>query len=146
MSNQWRIDEHVEKYKHFCQDDGWKQVEALEILTSPEQQKPKRTEDIFPKELQNDKIKNKSNEIKTTEERIDRKDLIYKTNKHIFNLQQFLTISSIFSCKIMLGKADKKPSNLSENILEFHNKTKSRSKADKPRKKTFRSITALYQG
>ena len=46
----------------------------------------------------------------------------------------------------MLGKADMKPSNLSENILEFHNKTKSRSKADKPRKKTFRSITALYQG
>lgn len=125
----------MEKYKHFCEDDGWNQAEALEILKSPEQQKPKRTEDIFPKELQNDKIKNKSNEIKTAEERIDRKDLIYKTNKHIFNLQQFLTISSIFSCKIMLCKADKKPSNLSENILEFHNKTKSISKADKPRKK-----------
>ena len=46
----------------------------------------------------------------------------------------------------MLGETSKKQSNLLQNILEFKNRARPRSKGDKQRKNTFKSINALYQG
>ena len=70
---------------------------------------------------------------------------------YAFNFQQFETKrsfgNSIFNGKIALGEANKNQSNVQENILEFNNKARPRSKADKQRKNvTYEGANALYQG
>ena len=48
---------------------------------------------------------------------------------------------------ITISEADKKQNNLSEVILNFSNKVRSRSKADKDNKRyTYERANALYQG
>ena len=91
------------------EDQGEKHVESLEITKSPEQQKPKSIEGIFLKDLENIEIKKGINEIKTIEEKIDGKYLVYETNKYTFNFQQFKILRSlcdnIFNGKIRLSEA-----------------------------------------
>ena len=90
-------------------------------------------------DYQNNENKKEINKIKTIEERFVRKDLIYETNKYVFNFQQFKTIKSfgesIFSCKITLDETDKKQGNLLNNIIYFNSRTKPRVKSDKEKKK-----------
>ena len=63
-------------------------------------------------ELEHNTIKDELNGITKCEEKIDRNDLKYKTNKHIFDLEQFQTKrsfeDSIFDGEITTSKADKK--------------------------------------
>ena len=74
-----------EKQIKTIKNPGRKQAEALKILKLAKyQRKPKWTEGIFPKELENSKINNELNEIKTLEEKLDRNDLKHETNKHIY--------------------------------------------------------------
>ena len=42
---------------------------------------------MFPKDQQNIKTEKETNEIKTIEKKIERKDLIYEENKKIFHFQ-----------------------------------------------------------
>ena len=65
-----------EKRMKTIEDQIRKQIEALVILKPMEhQEKTKSIEGIFPKELENNEIKNKLNESKNLEEVIDRDDL-----------------------------------------------------------------------
>ena len=63
-------------------------------------------------------IKNRTGEIKTWEEIIERKDLKYETNKYRFDFQQFKTM---YNGKINRKEARIKQVILLENILNFNN-------------------------
>ena len=58
--------------------------------------------------MKNIEIKNEIDEIKKWEEKINRKDLKYKTNKYTYNFQQFETIrpfgESIYTSKISIDE------------------------------------------
>ena len=54
-------------------------------------------------------------------------------------------VDSIFKGKITLGEADKKQRILLENILEFSNRVRLRSKTDKKKTRdTYKNINFLY--
>ena len=84
-----------EKQTKTIEEHGQKQVKALEVL-KPEENKEdiKSIEELFPKEMRNNEIKNEIDGIKKWEEIIKRKDLKYETNKYRFDFQQFKTIRS----------------------------------------------------
>ena len=96
-------------------------------------------------------INNKINEIRKWEEEIKRKDLKCKTNKYLFDFQQFETIrsfgDSIYTGKINIDEPEMDQSNLLENIVKFNNKFKAKTKEGKAKKpNTFDSVNALYEG
>ena len=98
----------------------------------PKTKNSKSIERNFRKDLKNSEIRNELNEIKKLEERIDRNDLKYETNKYVYNFQQFETIrswdDSIFSEKISISQAEEDQSSLLKNIVEFNNKSRPRTK------------------
>ena len=110
-----------------------KKTEALEVL-KPEETK----EGIFPKEMRNDEIKNEVYEIKKWENKIRRKDLKYEANKYAFDFQRFKTTrslgESIYNGKINIDESEMKQTNLLENIMDFSNKSRPRSKKEKHKK------------
>ena len=78
-------------------------MKALEVLKSEEnQQDLKSIKGIFPKEMRTNEIKNEINEIKKWEEKIKRKDLIYKANKYKYDFQKCETIRSFGVNKILV--------------------------------------------
>ena len=96
-------------------------------------------------------INDKINEIRKWEEEIKRKDLKCKTNKYLFDFQQFETIrsfgNSIYTGKINIDEPEMDQSNLLENIVKFNNKFKPKTKEGKAKKpNTFDSVNAPYEG
>ena len=73
--------------------------------------------------MRTDKIKNELYDIKKWEEKIKRKDLIYKTNNHRYDFQQYDTMRSfgdnIYTAKININEAEMNQTNLLENFVEF---------------------------
>ena len=105
------LGEALEKQTEVIDDQGKKQVEALKVLKPEDHpQKPKSIKWICSKDLENNEIKNESNKVKKSEENIHRNDLIYETNKYVYNFQQFKTIrffdESIHIGKITISKTD----------------------------------------
>ena len=100
------LEKALEKQRKIIEEQGKKQVEALEVL-KPELNKEgiKWIEGIFPKEMKTNEIKNEIDETKKWADKIKRKDLKYETNKHIhvYDFQQFETITS-FGDNIYTGK------------------------------------------
>ena len=101
--------------------------------------------------MRTDEIKNKINDIKKWEKKIKRKDLKYETNRYKFVFQRFETLrsfgDSIYNGKVRIDEAEMEQTNLLENIVNFSNKSKPRSKRDKDKKQnTYDSINALYEG
>ena len=81
-------------------------------------------------------------------EKINRNDLINELNKYIYDFRIFRTKrsfgDSVFAGKITISGADKKQSNLLEVILNFNNKVRQGSKADKEKKSnTYESANSL---
>ena len=71
-----------EKQIKAIEDQGQKQVEALSTLKSNNYL---TIEDVIPKNaLNNDEAKKELDKIKEIEKNVDRKKLIYKTNKYIY--------------------------------------------------------------
>ena len=68
--------------------------------------------------MRTNEIKNEIDDIEKREEKINQKDLKYKTNKYLYDFQQFETISSFadsfYSGKINLIEAELYQSNLLE--------------------------------
>ena len=83
-------------------------------------------------------IKNEIDKIKKWEEKIKRKDFIYRANKCKYNFQQYETIKSfdesIYIGKINIDEAEIDQSNLLENMVEFNKKSRPRKKEDKEKK------------
>ena len=101
--------------------------------------------------MRNDEIKDEIYEIKSWKNKIKQKDLKYETNKYVFDFQRFATIrsfgESIYNGKIKIDEAEMKQTNLLENIMNFSNKSRPRSKKEKDKKQNaFDSINTLYEG
>ena len=89
--------------------------------------------------------------IKEIEKIVNRENFIYKTNKSVYNFQQFETIKffakNIFAGQSTLDNADKYQSNLLHEIFDFNKNMKPRSFRKKKQKgDTLDSINALFQG
>ena len=99
------------------------------------QQKPELISGIFPKDLESTEIKNEISELIKLEYKINRNDLVYESSKQVYDFIRFQTIrsfgDSIFTGKITLSEADKKQSNLLDDISNFNNKVRPGSKAEK---------------
>ena len=140
-----------EKQIKTIEEQGKKQVEALEVLDPEKNKKQKSVEGLFSKEMKNVEIKNEIDDIKKFEKKIKRKDLKFETNRYIFDFQQFETIrsfgDSIYNGKVNIKEAEIKQTNLLENIINFSNKSRSKTNKQKDKKQiTFDSINALYEG
>ena len=110
----------------------------------------KNTLKDFPKEMRTNEIEKYIDEIKKWDEIIKIKDLKYEIIKHKFDFQQFKTIrsfgDSIYNDKINIKEVKKKQNNLFENIVNFNNKGRPKSKKDKGKKQnTLDSIDTLYE-
>ena len=96
--------------------------------------------------MRNIEITNEIDEVKKWNENIKWKDLIYKANKYKYNFQQYETIrsfgESIYTGKIKIDEAEMDQRNLLENVVEFNEKSRSRKKEDKEKKKYFWSVNA----
>ena len=70
--------------------------------------------------MRTNEIKNEINEIKKWEEKIKRKDLIYKANKYKYDFQKYEAIRSfgvsIYIGKINIDEAEMDQSNLLKNF------------------------------
>ena len=127
-----------------------KQVEALKALKPEENRELETTEGRFPKGIRNNKIKNKWDKITEWEEKIKRKGLICKTNEYKYDFQQYETIrsfgESIYAGKSSTDEAEQYQSNLLENIIEFNEKSRPRTKEGKDKKRnTYESAYVLYE-
>ena len=82
--------------------------------------------------MRTNKVQNKIDEIKKLEDKIQRKDLKYKSNKCIYGFQQYETIrsfvDSIYTHKFIIDKAEVDQSNLLDNIVEFNNKSRPKTR------------------
>ena len=105
----------------------------------------------FLKNRRTNEIKNEIDEIRKWEEKIKRKDLNDKTNKYLYEFQQFETRrsfgDSICTGKINIDEAEMDQTNLLEKMAKFNNKSKPKTKEGKDKKQSnFDSVNALYEG
>ena len=112
-------------------------------------QKGESTEGVFPKDLESSEIKNKMNETKKLEEQINRSDLIYESSKQVYDFRRFRTRffgDIIVSDKISIRETAENQSNLLNVIISnFNNRVRSRSKADKEkRRKKIEVLSGYY--
>ena len=81
--------------------------------------------------MRTNEIKNEIDDIKKWEEKIIRKNLKYKTNKCLYDFQQFGTIRSfgyiISTAKINIYEAEIDESNLLEYMVKSDNKSKQKT-------------------
>ena len=71
----------MKKRAKIIEEKGKKQVKALEVKEKGENKEEiKSAEELFPKEMRTNEIKNEIDQIKKWEETIKRKDLKYETN------------------------------------------------------------------
>ena len=80
--------------------------------------------------MRTNEIKNKTNDIKKWKNKIKQKYLKFETIRYALDFQQFETVivfgDSICNGKINIEEAEKKQTNLIENIVNFSNKSRSR--------------------
>ena len=111
-------------------------------------QKSESTEGVFPKDLESSENKNKMNEIKKLEEQINRNDLIYESSKQVYDFRRFRTRSFgdiIVSDKISIRETAENQSNLLYVIISnFNNRVRSRSKADKEKRRKKSEVLSGY--
>ena len=74
-----------EKQTKTIEEQGKKQVQALEILDPEKSQKLKSFEGLFPKEMRNDEIENEIDEIKNGKIELNEKSQTNKQIKQITN-------------------------------------------------------------
>ena len=122
------------------ENQGIKQVEALKDLKPKEKKKDiKSIEELFSEEMKTNEIKNKIYEIKKWEEKIKRKDLIYKANKYKYNFQQYKTIRSFGTVNISEAEMDQRK--LLTHLLEFNDRSRPRTTENKDEQRKTLKVT-----
>ena len=82
-----------EKQMKTIEEQGKKQVEALQVLKLKENKKSTKSIDgLFPKGMRTNEIKNETNGIKKWESEFNRKDLQYERKICVNDFQQYHTI------------------------------------------------------
>ena len=83
-------------------------------------------------------MKNEIYKVKKWEEKIRRKDLLYKTNKYRYDFQQYETISSfgdsIYNGKISIDEGDIDQSSLLDGLKDFNDKARPKTAEGKNKK------------
>ena len=89
--------------------------------------------------MRTNEIKNEINDMKKWENKIKRKDLKSETNWYKFDFKQFETIRifgvSIHNGKISIDESEIEQTNLLEKVVDFKNKSISKSKKIKTKNK-----------
>ena len=109
------------------EDQGKKEVDALNTLKSDNKLEIK-DKDIIPEiAFANNESRKELNKIKEMEKIMDREKLIYKTDKHTYDFRKFNTIRTfgkdIDNGKITLEEADESQSDLLDEIKTFNDRT-----------------------
>ena len=113
--------------------------------------KPRSFEAIFLEDIENNEIKNELPKIGRPEEKGTRNNSIYKSCNGKYSFKELQTrslVETIFSSGIAeVDKANKRQTDLMNNIIDFNSSTKPKSKADKKKKNdTLESVNNLYRG
>ena len=110
------------------EDQGNKQVDALNTLKSDNKLEIKDKDTIPETSFANDESRKELNKIKEMEETIDSKKLVYKTDKHTYDFRKSNTIRTfgkdIYNGKTTLEEADESQSDLLDEIKTFNKKTR----------------------
>ena len=118
-----------EKQMKTIEDQGQKQVEALNTLKSNNQL---TIEDVIPKNaLNNDEAEKELDKIQEIEKNVDRDKLVYKTNEYAFSFKIFQTIKTfgrdIYESKVTIKEAEEYQKDLLVEIMNFKKHMKPRS-------------------
>ena len=128
----------LDKQRKTIEDQGEKQVDALEFLKDSDK-KLTPIKDFIPIENLNPEIINEIKRIEEIEKQIDRNRMVYKGTNKTYDFRNFKTIrafgNEIRNNVIGLDTADTEQANLLSYIHDFTKKTKPRD----PEKKKLRS-------
>ena len=119
-----------------------KQVEALEVL-KPEKNKEeiKSVEELFPKGMRINEIKNEMDKIKKWEW-----DLVYKANKYKYETIRSFG-DSIYNGKISVDEVEIDQSSLLDGLAGFNDRSRPKTAEGKNKKRnTYKSAYAFYEG
>ena len=124
-----------------------KEVEALKVLKPEKSQHGLKSIEAI-KEMRTSETKNEIYEIKKWEDKTRKKNLKYETKKYIYHFQQYKRIrsfsDSIYTHKINKVEAEDHQSNSLNNIVEFSNKSRPRSKEGKDKKEILMKMPMLF--
>ena len=159
-SNQQQIIQHakftysplrraLEKQRKTIEDQGKKQVVALESLKVPDKKLPP-IKDFIPMENLNPEIINEIQKIEEIEKKVDRNKMVYKGTNKTYDFRNFKTIrtfgNEIRNNVISLDTANIEQGNLLSYINDFM-KTKPRDpEKRKLRADVLNSVTGLVNG
>ena len=143
------IGKAIEKQRKTIEDQGEKQVVALESLKASDIKLPP-IKDFIPMENLNPEIINEIKKIEEIEEKVDRNKMVYKGTNKTYDFRNFKTIrtfgNEIRNNVISLDTANMEQANLLRYINDFM-KTKSRDlEKKKLRAHVLNSVTGLVQG
>ena len=140
----------IEKQIKTIQDQGEKQVVALESLKVPDK-KLSLIKDFIPTENLNPEIINEIKRIEEIENKVDRNKMAYKGINKTYDFRNFETIrtfgNEIRNNVISLDTANIEQANLLSYVYDFSKKTRPRNSAQRQLKAdTVDSVTSLVQG
>ena len=139
-----------EKQTKTIEDQGEKQVVALESLKAPDK-KLTPIKDFIPTENLNPEIINEIKRIEEIEKQVDRTRMVYKGTNKTYDFKNFKTIHAfgdeIRNNVIGLDTANIEQANLLSYIYEFTKKTRPRNPEQRKLKADVTdSVTSLFQG
>ena len=132
------------------EDQGKKQVDALNTLKSDNKLEIKDKDIIPESSFANDESRNELNKIKKMEESIDREKLVYKTDRHTYDFRKFNAIRTfgkdIYNGKITLEEVHESQSDLLYEIKTFNDKARQKATWHKEMKEdVINNVNNLYE-
>ena len=119
------------------EEQGKKQVKALEVLKPKEdkKEKVKSVKEFFQKGWELMKLKNEIDEVKKWEEKNKQKDLVCKINRYKYDFQQYETIrffsDSIYNGKISIDEAVIDQRSLLDGLKDFNDSSRPKTASRK---------------
>ena len=140
-----------EKQTKTIEDQGKKQIDALESLKTSDKEQLKPIKDFIPKQNLNPEIITEIKRIEEEEKKVNKNKMVYKATNKTYDFRKFKTIrafgSEIRNNDIDMDTANVEQMNLTMYIKDFANKTKPRDPELKElKKKVLDSAIALLKG
>ena len=128
-----------EKQTKTIEDQGKKQIEAIQDNKQLTNIQRVTIKNIFPENMLNDEAKAEIDKISKIKKTVDREKLVYEASEYEYNFQKFLTIRTfgrdIYNGEITLKEADEYQSSLLNEIKNFSDKTKPRGEKKNKKKR-----------
>ena len=139
-----------EKQTKAIEDQGKKQLDALEFLKPSDKELPPM-KDFIPKENLNPEIVNETKIIEEQEKKVNRNKMVYKATNKTYDFRKFKTIrafgNEIKNNVINLDMANNEENELLKYIDEFNSRTRPRNhELKKLKNDVYGSSLALLQG